>query len=107
MASERTSHNPNNVAEMLKEEADIHDEDYKEKYPFWGNSFRIDPDHVWKICDYCYKKGAYIRGYRTRRLFELIDIHNIRDKKILDVACGNGQHAVLYAIYGAKVSGFE
>ena len=93
--------------EMLQMEAEIHDLEYSNSLPFMSSSLKIEVDHVWRINDLCYKKGRYIRGYRKRRLFELMDLDNIKGKKVLDVGCGNGQHAVFFAMHGANVHAFD
>jgi len=87
--------------------AEMHDLDYANSFPFMSTSLRFDVKDVWHINDHCYKKGRYIRGYRKRRLFELMDLENIKSKKVLDVGCGNGQHAVFFAMYGAEVYAFD
>ena len=57
--------------------------------------------------DYPFKKGTYRRGYRKRRLFQLMELKQIAEKKGLDVGCGIGQHTVFHALYGAEAYGFD
>ncbi len=64
-------------------------------------------ERAWAINDHAHKKGSYYRGFRKRRLFQLMELEHIRGKRVLDVGCGNGQHAVLFAMYGAEVVAFD
>ena len=89
-------------------EREEHDKVYTGMRPFGLKSARIDPAHVLKWEDYCFNPGARPdRGHRTRRVFELMDIENLKGKRILDVGCGIGQYGVFFALKGAEVWGFD
>lgn len=89
-------------------EREEHDEQYRDSLPFDSKDYRIDPEHVIWYEDYCYKKGRRRdRGHRTKRVFELMDIRHLHGKKVLDIGCGNGQYAVLFALLGAEAYGFD
>ena len=95
------------TSEMLAFESNIHDNEYKDSTPFFSPTMEINIPYVLKINDHCFKYGRYIRGFRKKRLFKLMDLQNIDGKKILDVGCGNGQHTVFFAMHGAKVHAFD
>jgi len=95
------------IDELLEHEAVEHDEDYAGKYAFGSPTLKFSRDYAWQVNDHVYKKGTYIRGFLKRRLFEVLDLNNLAGKKVLDAGCGNGQHAVFLAMYGARVSGFD
>ena len=85
-----------------------HDERYANAYPFGRNSYRFSPEYVLWYEDYAYKKGRRRdRGHRTRKVFELMELHGLRGQKVLDIGCGIGQHAVFFAMHGAEVTGIE
>jgi ubiquinone/menaquinone biosynthesis C-methylase UbiE len=95
--------------EWEKIEAEAHDRVYEGSWPFFCRDYRIDAAAVLRWQDYCYKPGTREdnRGHRTRRLFEMMDIDDLQNKNVLDVGCGNGQYAVLFALLGANVCGFD
>ncbi|MDH7794167.1 MULTISPECIES: class I SAM-dependent methyltransferase [unclassified Beijerinckia] len=89
-------------------EREEHDRVYDGMMPFGQRSRRIDPAHVLKWEDYCFKPGARPdRGHRTRRVFELMDVDNLKGEKVLDVGSGIGQYGVFFALKGADVRGFD
>lgn len=91
----QTSHLTPEYWEKLEREE--HDRIYATLSPFDGASKIIDPDAVLRWENYCYLDGARPdRGHRTRRLFELMDIGNIKGKRILDVGCGIGHYSVFF-----------
>jgi ubiquinone/menaquinone biosynthesis C-methylase UbiE len=93
--------------DLLASEAEQHDRDYTSCKPFGLPTLSFTPDDVWRINDYPFKKGAYKRGYRKRRLFQVMDLDHIAGKKVLDVGCGIGQHTVFHALHGAESHGFD
>ncbi len=95
------------LEEMLETEAREHDVDYSGKGAFGQRGLKIDKDLVWRLHDQVYRRGAYLRGYRKRRVFELLEFETIAGKSVLDVGCGNGANAVFVAMHGAQVSGFD
>jgi 2-polyprenyl-3-methyl-5-hydroxy-6-metoxy-1,4-benzoquinol methylase len=96
---------PEEWAQIEREE---HDRVYDGMLPFGQATHRIDPAHVLKWEDYCFKKGARPdRGHRTRRVFELMGIEDLAGKRVLDVGCGIGQYGVFFALKGAEVRGFD
>lgn len=113
MATGMKYQNPNDkekeIAQMLKEEAETHNKEYKDRYnlPFRSDSYEIDVNSVISASDYAYKSNRFISGYRRKRLFELIDLDELSDKQVLDVGCGNGQYAVFFGMHGATVHGFD
>src|SRR5262249_19154372 len=89
-------------------EREEHDNIYRDSLPFDSRTYKIDPEHVIWWEDYCYKKGRRKdRGHRTKRVFELMNLRDLRGKTILDIGCGNGQYSVLFALLGAKVYGID
>lgn len=85
-----------------------HDAQYLNSFPFDSKNYKIDKEHVLWWEDYCYKKGRRKdRGHRTKRLLEMVNINNLKGKKLLDVGCGNGQYSVLFAMFGADVYGVD
>lgn len=95
-------------AEWERIESEEHDAQYRESKPFDSPNYKIDPAHVIWWQDYCYKRGRRTdRGHRTKRVFELMGLNSLQGKAILDVGCGNGQYAVLFAMMGATVHGFD
>lgn len=93
--------------EFANLEAKAHDIDHKSKSPFDFGVLTFRPEDVWEQNDVAYKHGTYVRGYRKRRLFELIDLINLDGKKVLDWGCGIGHHGTLFAMYGANADGFD
>lgn len=94
-------------SELVASEAEEHDVIYEGSYPFWGDSLRIDPDNVWNVYDECYKPDAQVSGRRRRKMLEYLQLDTIDGKKVLVVGCGNGQNAVMAALHGAEVHGFD
>lgn len=100
----------NNVSpeEWERIESEEHDNHYKDSLPFGSKTYEIDVQHVIWWEDYCYKKGRRKdRGHRTKRVFELISLEELKGKTILDVGCGNGQYSVFFALLGANVYGID
>lgn len=95
-------------AEWERIESAEHDRLYKDSLPFDSTDYKIDPPHVLWWQDYCYKKGRRpVRGHRTKLAFELMNIHGLGGKTLLDIGCGNGQYSVLFALMGASVRGID
>ncbi len=92
---------------VLEEERAYHNRAYSDSTPFGFPSLAFTKEQVWRHHDHAYKPGTHIKGYRTRLLFNLLDLDHIAGKKILDVGCGNGQFAVFFAMYGAEVWGID
>ena len=89
-------------------EKEEHDMQYENSFPFHFKNYKIDPQQVIWWQDYCYKKGRRKdRGHKAKRLFELMDLNQLKGKKILDVGCGNGQYSVFFALLGAEAYGFD
>lgn len=95
------------IDENLRMEAEAHDEDYDGRMPFGLDSMEFTKEQVWAVNDQAYKKGCYRRGQRKRRLFEIMELEEIAGKRVLEVGCGQGHNAVFFAMYGARVSGFD
>jgi ubiquinone/menaquinone biosynthesis C-methylase UbiE len=97
------------AADLLSREAQEHDRDYGTwaAKPFGLPTLSFTADDVWRINDHPFKEGTYKRGYRKRRLFELMELDQIAGKRVLDVGCGNGQHTVFHALYGAESYGVD
>lgn len=95
------------VEESLAFEAASHDEEYRGLDPYELGRLEFTVDEVWRINDRSYKRGTYRRGWRKRRLFELMDLSHIAGKRVLDVGCGIGKESVFYAMCGASVSGLD
>jgi ubiquinone/menaquinone biosynthesis C-methylase UbiE len=93
--------------QLLAREAQEHDRQYAAAKPFGVLELRFTPDDVWRINDHAFKKGAYRRGYRKRRLFQLMELDRIAGKKVLDIGCGIGHHTVFHALYGAEAYGCD
>jgi 2-polyprenyl-3-methyl-5-hydroxy-6-metoxy-1,4-benzoquinol methylase len=90
------------AAQFAELEADIHDAEYA------SNTVRpLDIVQWWAVNDHCYKPGTYYRGFRKRRLMELIDLSSLAGKSVLEVGCGTGELSVFMALHGARVSGFD
>ncbi len=90
------------AAQLAELEADIHNAEYRD-----GTARPIDIDQWWRCNDHCYRVGTYYRGYRKRRLMELVDVSSLKGKSVLEVGCGTGELSVFMALHGAKVSGFD
>lgn len=95
------------VEDLLSREAEEHDRRYADSGPFGLQTLNFTPHDVWRTNDHSFKKGTYLRGYRRWRLFELMELDRISGQKVLDVGCGNGQHTVLHALYGADAYGID
>jgi len=94
--------------ELLKMESVIHDQEYIDSMlTALKNPLIIDVERILKSFDYEYKKGSYLRGYRRRRLYELINYRKLHGKKVLEVGTGIGQDAVILALFGAEVFAFD
>lgn len=94
--------------EWERREREEHDLIYENSLPFGLKDYIIDPHYVIWWEDYCYKHGRRPdRGHRTKRVFELIDLENLKHKTILDLGCGNGQYSVFLALLGATVYGID
>jgi SAM-dependent methyltransferase len=90
------------AAELAELEARIHDAEYRD-----GIARPIDVAQWWRRNDHCYKPGTYHRGYRKRRLMELVGVTSLKGKKVLEIGCGTGELSVFMALHGAKVSGID
>lgn len=100
----------NNISpeEWERIESEEHDIHYMDSRPFDSKTYEIDVQHVIWWEDYCYKKGRRKdRGHRTKRIFELLNLEELKGKTILDVGCGNGQYSVFFALLGANVYGID
>lgn len=95
------------VEENLRLETQAHDEDYDGRKPFGLDSLTFTTRQVWAINDHAYKRGTYRRGWRKRRLFELMELEAIKGKRVLEIGCGQGHNSVFFAMYGAEVHGFD
>jgi ubiquinone/menaquinone biosynthesis C-methylase UbiE len=95
------------IEENLRIEADAHDDEYEGRTPFGLGSLTFTKEQVWRINDHSYKSGTYRRGWRKRRLFELMDLGNLGGQRVLEVGCGQGHNSVFFAMYGAEVYGFD
>ena len=95
------------VEENLRLEAAAHDEDYEDLLPFGLPTMEFSIEQVWARNDHAHKPGTYRRGWRKRRLFEMMDLPNLRGKRVLEVGCGQGHNGVFIAQYGAEVHGFD
>lgn len=103
-----TKYNNLSPEEWEQIESEEHNLVYQESLPFDSKTYEIDVQHVIWWEDYCYKKGRRNdRGHRTRRLFELINLEELKGKTILDVGCGNGQYSVFWALHRADVYGID
>ena len=92
--------------EHLKLEAQAHDEEYGRSL-VEEDSLKFSKESMWRINDLPFKKGTYKRGRRKRRLYELLDLERIDGKTVLEIGCGKGRDSVFFAMYGARVSGFD
>lgn len=89
-------------------EADEHDGEYRDLYPFGLRQLEFSVEHVLWYEDYAYKKGRRRdRGHRTGKVLQLIDLNSLDGKEVLDIGCGIGQYSVLMAKKGAIVTGVE
>ena len=96
------------VEEWAAIESAEHDELYKDAFPFGLKQFGFTIEHALWYEDYAFKRGRRCdRGYRTRKVFELIDLDALSGKSVLDIGCGIGQYSVLMAKKGAQVVGID
>ena len=97
------------VEDLLLREAQEHDRDYGTwaAKPFGLPTLNFTAEDVWRINDFSFRKGTYRRGYRKRRLFQLMELDQIAGKRVLDVGCGIGQHTVFHALHGAELYGVD
>jgi 2-polyprenyl-3-methyl-5-hydroxy-6-metoxy-1,4-benzoquinol methylase len=95
------------IDELLDAEAEEHDKDYTGKFAFGSPTLKFSKEYVWAVNNHAYKRETYSRGFIKRRLFEELQLEDISGKEVLDVGCGNGQHAVFMAMYGARVKAFD
>ena len=97
------------VEDLLLREAQEHDRDYGTwaAKPFGLPTLNFTAEDVWRINDFSFRKGTYRRGYRKRRLFQLMELDQIAGKRVLDIGCGIGQHTVFHALHGAKSYGID
>ena len=97
------------VEDLLVREAQEHDRDYGTRLarPFGLPTLNFTAEDVWRINDFSFRKGTYRRGYRKRRLFQLMELDQIAGKRVLDVGCGIGQHTVFHALHGAESYGVD
>jgi ubiquinone/menaquinone biosynthesis C-methylase UbiE len=97
------------VEDLLLREAQEHDRDYGTwaAKPFGLPTLNFTAEDVWRINDFSFRKGTYRRGYRKRRLFQLMELDQIAGKRVLDVGCGIGQHTVFHALHGAESYGVD
>lgn len=93
--------------ELARLEQEIHNAEYELPNDVTVEELKIDMEEMWHVNDHCYLKGRALRGYRNRRLFELIDFDDLEGKRVLDAGCGNGRFAVMMAMHGAKVVGVD
>ncbi len=91
------------VDEWEKIEREEHDQEYQDCVPY-----KINIQQFVAHEDYCFKPGCRKdRGHRTRRAFELIGLHQLVGKSVLDIGCGSGKYSVLFALLGATCHGFD
>ena len=97
------------VEDLLLREAQEHDRDYGTwaAKPFGLPTLNFTAEDVWRINDFSFRKGTYRRGYRKRRLFQLMELDQIAGKRVLDIGCGIGQHTVFHALHGAESYGID
>ncbi|MCS3938734.1 2-polyprenyl-3-methyl-5-hydroxy-6-metoxy-1,4-benzoquinol methylase [Salinibacter ruber] len=93
--------------EMIDIESSIFNEVYNDRAILGRDGLKFSLEEFWNVNRRLYKKGAYERGYRKRRLFDLMDVSSINEKRILDVGCGRGVESVVCAKYGARVDGVD
>ncbi len=93
--------------EMIDLESGIFNEIYNDRAILGRDGLKFSLEEFWNVNRRPYKKGAYERGYRKRRLFDLMDVSSINEKRILDVGCGRGVESVVCAKYGARVDGVD
>lgn len=94
--------------EWQRIESEEHDKQYEMSTPFCFDTYRIEASKVLYWEDFCFKKNRRNdRGHRTKYLLDCLNVNQLKDKKILDIGCGNGQYSVLLALLGASVSGID
>ena len=60
-------------------EAEEHDQENKDAFPFGLKTYEFSKERAWWYEDYAYKKGRRKdRGHRTKKVFELIDFKNLK-----------------------------
>ncbi len=101
-------HRGRSAIEWAVIEAEEHDEQYDGQTPFGLDTLAFSIEHAVWYEDYCYKKGRRRdRGHRTKKFLELVDLSDLKGKRVLDIGCGIGQYSVLCAKAGAQVTGVE
>lgn len=89
-------------------EAEEHDELYDGQTPFGLDTLEFTIERALWYEDYCYKKDRRRdRGHRTKAFLELVNLDDLKGKRVLDIGSGIGQYSVLCAKAGANVTGVE
>ena len=92
---------------LLEAERDYHNRAYAKTTPFSLGKRIFTKEDVWQKLRPMYVKGGDVRGRRTRRMFELMELDGMRGRRIVDIGCGDGSAAVFMAMYGAQVTGLD